>query len=251
MDGIGNIFKSNRIKKNLTLADVEQATKIRSKYLQAIEEEHFDVIPGKVYLKGFIKSYAKLLAIEDNEEINTFLEDNKTLAFEIEMDKAFEQKDEIPKGIQKKHISIILGLFAILILFGVQNLYHKYFEEQVVIPPPPTISDKEIPPIIEKPPVSGETDVDLLPQNNQLIIEILDITSAKDACWVQVYSDNSKIYEGIMYEGEQKTIEAKEKIKIKLGNAGVVKLTLGETDLDIPGKIGHVWEKEFILSDSL
>ncbi|MGI6226607.1 MAG: helix-turn-helix domain-containing protein [Peptococcales bacterium] len=250
MDGIGSIFKSARIEKGLTLVEAQEATKIRIKYLEAIEDGQFDIIPGKVYLKGFIKSYAKFLAIEDNEEIICFLEDNKSPTFEVSSEKVYPQKIESPKGVQKKYFKILLGLLAILVLFGVQHLYENYFAEQNNLPEPPKNIVTEIPPDPEEPPLPDETDIIQQPQKKELSIEVLDITSAKDACWVQIYTDNNKEFEGIMYQGEKKTIEALEKIKIKLGNAGVVKLLLDEEDLGIPGKVNQVWEKEFIISES-
>lgn len=245
VNGIGDLFKSRRLEKGLTLTDVENETKIRTKYLQAIEEEDFAVIPGKIYLKGFIKTYAKYLHINDNEEINNFLEDNSAPTFEIENNTTFRGKNEMPKVIPKKYITVVFSIIAILVLFGVQSFYEKYINKPIIESPaqPDTTIENPVPPITEEPPVVE------LPQKKELIIEILDLTANKDACWMQVYSDSNLVYEGTMYQGELKTFEAEDKIKIKLGNAGVVKLVLGETDLGIPGKTGQIIEKEFILSD--
>ena len=52
-----------------------------------------------------------------------------------------------------------------------------------------------------------------------------------------------------MYQGDIKIFEADAKMKIILGNAGVVKLLLGEKDIGIPGKVGQVIDKEFTLDD--
>ena len=53
MVGIGEKLKEARLKKNLTLTDVENITKIRARYIQALEEENFKILPGNVYIKGF------------------------------------------------------------------------------------------------------------------------------------------------------------------------------------------------------
>lgn len=249
-NGIGDVLKSTRIQMGLTLSDVENATKIRSKYLAAIEEENFGVIPGQVYLKGFIKSYARYLNIDNNEEILKFLEDTKTPYFEVEIDNSVEEKSEMPKGIRKKYITIAMGILAILVLFGMQNIYDNFQKKEPVAPPNENNNESILPPITQEPSEPLETAENELPQNNKLIISVIDLTPTnKEACWMRIFSDDNLVYEGTMYEGEQKTIEAQEKIKIKFGNAGVVNLVLGETDLGIPGKVNHVLEKEFILSD--
>jgi len=245
--GIGEIFKATRLKLGLSLTDVENETKIRSKYLEAIEEENFELIPGRVYLKGFIRTYAKYLGIDDNEEIVRFLEDFRAPTYEIEKEGAFQQKSD-PKGIPRKYITVILGIVAILVLLGVQNFYEKFLKQEVVAPPVDSGSPIVNPPssLTPEPVVTPENE---LPQKKQLIIEIMDLTSAKEACWVRVHVDDNLAFEGTLYQGEQKSFEAQEKIKIKLGNAGAAKLILGENDLGTLGNVNQVVEKEFILSD--
>jgi cytoskeletal protein RodZ len=70
----GDKFRKEREKKSLSLDDVSNVTKIGSRMLQAIEEEHFDQLPGGVFNKGFIRAYAKHLGLNDEEAINEYLE---------------------------------------------------------------------------------------------------------------------------------------------------------------------------------
>jgi cytoskeletal protein RodZ len=69
----GNKFRKAREKKNLSLDDVSNVTKIGPRMLQAIEEEHFDRLPGGVFNKGFIRAYAKHLGLNDEAAINDYL----------------------------------------------------------------------------------------------------------------------------------------------------------------------------------
>jgi cytoskeletal protein RodZ len=69
----GNKFRKAREKKNLSLDDVSNVTKIGSRMLQAIEEERFDQLPGGVFNKGFIRAYAKHLGLNDEEAVNDYL----------------------------------------------------------------------------------------------------------------------------------------------------------------------------------
>jgi hypothetical protein len=61
---IGSSLREARERRRLELRDVEQATRIRVKYLQALEEERFDVIPAAAYVKGFLRTYADYLGLE-------------------------------------------------------------------------------------------------------------------------------------------------------------------------------------------
>src|SRR5262245_66167300 len=61
---IGTSLREARNRQQLDLTEVEQATKIRSRYLQALEEEAFDVLPAQTYVKGFLRTYADYLGLD-------------------------------------------------------------------------------------------------------------------------------------------------------------------------------------------
>ena len=61
---IGSSLREARLRQALDLNDAEQATKIRSKYLRALEDERFDLLPAETYVKGFLRSYAEYLGLD-------------------------------------------------------------------------------------------------------------------------------------------------------------------------------------------
>jgi cytoskeletal protein RodZ len=69
----GDKFRKAREKKELSYDDVSNVTKISSRMLQAIEEEHFDQLPGGVFNKGFIRAYAKHLGLNPEESVTDYL----------------------------------------------------------------------------------------------------------------------------------------------------------------------------------
>jgi cytoskeletal protein RodZ len=63
-DGVGNQLREARRRRKLSLQEVEEATKIRGRYLQAIEEEDWDQLPGETYARAFIRTYAALVGLD-------------------------------------------------------------------------------------------------------------------------------------------------------------------------------------------
>jgi len=61
---IGNSLREARHRQQLELSEIEQATKIRARYLQALEEESFDALPAQAYVKGFLRNYAEYLGLD-------------------------------------------------------------------------------------------------------------------------------------------------------------------------------------------
>ena len=69
----GDKFRKAREKKELSLDDVSNVTKISTRMLQAIEEENFDQLPGGVFNRGFIRAYAKHLGLNSEDAVNDYL----------------------------------------------------------------------------------------------------------------------------------------------------------------------------------
>jgi cytoskeletal protein RodZ len=61
---IGNSLREARIRKGLDYPEIEQATKIRVRYLRALEDEEFRVLPASTYVKGFLRTYADYLGLD-------------------------------------------------------------------------------------------------------------------------------------------------------------------------------------------
>jgi hypothetical protein len=61
---IGSSLREARLRKGLDFLEVERATKIRAKYLRALEQERFDLLPSQTYVRGFLRSYADFLGLD-------------------------------------------------------------------------------------------------------------------------------------------------------------------------------------------
>lgn len=76
---IGKLLKEEREKKNLSLRQISNQTKIRVEYLQALEEGNYSIFPSEVYIKGFLKNYAKFLKIDKEKALALYRRENKIL----------------------------------------------------------------------------------------------------------------------------------------------------------------------------
>ena len=64
MFDLGSSLREARVRQGLDYPQVELATKIRAKYIRALEEEDFTSIPGDAYIRGFLRSYAEYLGLD-------------------------------------------------------------------------------------------------------------------------------------------------------------------------------------------
>ena len=73
---IGSLLKQERIHQQKTLAAVAEYLKIRVAFLEAIENDKLDVLPGGIYTVGFIRSYASYLGLDHDAIVETLREEN-------------------------------------------------------------------------------------------------------------------------------------------------------------------------------
>ena len=64
MGQLGNSLRQARLQQGLSLTDAQKATKIRARYLEALEQERFALLPGAAYGRGFLCEYAELLGLD-------------------------------------------------------------------------------------------------------------------------------------------------------------------------------------------
>src|SRR5436305_2564062 len=61
---IGTSLREARHRRRIEIAQAEQVTKIRGKYLRALEDEQFELLPAQTYVKGFLRTYAEYLGLD-------------------------------------------------------------------------------------------------------------------------------------------------------------------------------------------
>src|SRR5688500_401960 len=72
MPGIGETLREARMRQRLNVEELEQATKIRAKYLRALENEEFGLLPGPTYVKSFLRTYAEKLGLDPHLLVEEF-----------------------------------------------------------------------------------------------------------------------------------------------------------------------------------
>jgi transcriptional regulator with XRE-family HTH domain len=69
---IGEVLKSERTRQRIDIQTVEEETKIRTKYLRALENEEWEVLPGHPYAKGFLRTYAQFLGLDPDALVDEY-----------------------------------------------------------------------------------------------------------------------------------------------------------------------------------
>jgi len=120
MDSLGEFFREAREAQGLTFAQVVASTKIQESYIQALEKEHFHVLPEKVFTKGFVRTYARILGIDEEEALRRFsaAAGSYYLEVEEEQQQVIQREEDDRKGKANRNAVIILtGVILIGLVF--------------------------------------------------------------------------------------------------------------------------------------
>jgi cytoskeletal protein RodZ len=115
---IGNSLREARLRQQLDFPELEQQTKIRSKYLQALEEEHFDVLPAPTYVKGFLRNYADALGLEGQLYVDEYNSRFVTGEEDVPLRPRDYQRRPQTLGprFQTRAVVLVLGAIAVVVV---------------------------------------------------------------------------------------------------------------------------------------
>src|SRR5919201_3796828 len=119
MADIGSTLRETRIRKKIDITSVEDATKIRAKYLRALENEEWMLLPGPTYVKTFLRTYAEYLGLDPRllvEEYSARFEQPE----ELELP-AFSREDRLRTRVTRvpppSRWAVALGVLAAFLVF--------------------------------------------------------------------------------------------------------------------------------------
>ena len=126
MDEVGQLLREARERKRISLEEVEEATHIRKKFLQAMEEGNFAALPAEAYVRGFLRTYASYLEL-DPEEVIAMYEGQEAERKETPPQPGFFQPMDLSMTAPSwltADVVIGLVLFVVLLAFGAWAVWH-------------------------------------------------------------------------------------------------------------------------------
>lgn len=229
----GEKLKEVREAKGYSLDYIEDETKIRKLYINALEQETFEVLPPRVYATGFVRRYSKFLGLNADEMVVEFQSRayyNESIHEEVTQ---ISQK-EVDVGFPVLYRNILAGIVFFIIALWAGKLVLGYITGRMDIPD----QQATVPPKVEEPVKQPSPPV---PEVKKALVLI----EARQDCWLNVVVDGETVFTKIIKAGDKQEFEGKESVYIKAGNAGGINITFNGEKVEPIGKYGEVKEAEF------
>lgn len=284
--GIGERLRSAREARGLSLDEIEAATRIRRRYLEALEAEAFDQLPGPAYAKGFLRTYASYLGLPAEDLVGLCPDLRAGAAVSHGSPVEVRITPATPPSRARRVITAIAVALVIGLALLAYTLYGQIRQfAQTPLPAPGTSASSPRAPAQVSPtahpagappagaPGRGPTAAPgPAPQPGQAApaqgpaapaapgaappaapqppgaaaIPLSLAVAAGDRSWVRTVADGVTVYEGFLNAGDRQTWQARHQITIRGGNAGALDMTLNGRPLGRLGKPGDVVERTFV-----
>jgi cytoskeleton protein RodZ len=251
----GARLKQEREKRNMSLEDVSRSTKISLRMLQALEEEHFNLLPGGVFNKGFVRAYARCLELDEQQAVEDYLAatgpSQKADEPQAVLATIASQKVRTSRPRRRGAESFPWELLAVVLLvvafgFAVWGSYKHSSAHRVAAgndsAQTARASTSQQPARLH--PLSAS--VEDIGSNSAPASSpnaagtFLVLIKANADCWLDVTVDGHDFMHDTLPAGHEKSIQAHDQIVIKAGNTGGINLWFNGKPLAVPGRPDQV-----------
>jgi cytoskeleton protein RodZ len=240
MAGLGERFRAAREARGLSLSEVSEQIRIRSVYLAAIEEERWSAIGAPVYVRGFLRTYARFLSLDPETVVGEFNAETQPPPSETASVAEAEAPEPLRPGAPRTGPVLVWAAAIVAVLLVAFVVYNELTlrRGQPAAVALATASPSPVPPAAS--PLAGPTAGAISAGANTLALVFSQPT------WLRVTVDGSVSMEGTFPAGTTKTFHGR-KALVRLGNAGGVEIYVDGKSVGRLGKSGDVAERAFTL----
>lgn len=232
--GIGETLRGAREQQGRTIDEASRATRVRTDYLHALEDERFDLIGGDVYAKGFLATYARWLGLDAEPLLDLYREQVQRGDYDPH---ALVEHPVAKPASQGATNWVVWAAVLILVLLGAFGIVGTLGGRtpQPAAEPQIDASDTEDPTEPSATPTESATPT---PSPTPTDVDLTLLLEGNS--WARVQAGGEVVYVGTLRAGEQREFTAEDQILLRLGNAGQVRLVLNGEDLGTLGASGDV-----------
>ena len=233
MFAIGDSLREARTRRGLSAAEVQKELRIRERYLTALEEERWELLPGEAYTKGFLRTYAEFLGLDGNLYIDEY---NARVA-------AHNEEPLVPQALAHPRVTrrgVLRTLLGILVLGAVVAGLAAWGMDGGGKP----TASKGRAPVRATPPAVAAAPVVKTTQAVQAPTTTTCITASRGRCWLSVRTGGPNgpiLFQGMLEQGKTLHYTLGNRIWVRLGRPTNVDISLGGRRVNgLPVQPGNV-----------
>jgi cytoskeletal protein RodZ len=245
MVSFGENLRRERELRGVSLREIAEGTKISVRFLQALEEDRADVLPGGLFPKAFVRQYAVFLGLDPDRTAADFV-----------LAHGEPQAERRPPPPARRRLTLSPGaaFLGVIAVAAVVLTFRRPAGEadrrvQTRVSPSPAgeAASAVLPTDRVYPPPKAEPVAAATPASESLVLTL----TAQQSCWVEVRADGETVLNRVLAEGESQTLEARGQIVLSVGNAGGLRVRVNDRPTLPLGRSGEVRKNIVITRQNL
>ncbi len=249
MASLSERLKRERELRGISLKQISEETRIGVRFLEALEENKLDVIPGEFYRRSYLRAYARYLGLDEDRALNAYDYSVKEKRTTNEEESSGERAS-LPGWLKWVAVAIVILVPAVLLLRAMPAPKERGAippsvaaptvpqsqsssdpaEAQQAPNPFPTASSASPPGVAGVEPTAGA------PDDGSLRLDV----NVEESCWLEIEADGVVVVSGLKEAGFRDEVSARHELRLWLGNAGGVKLSVNDRPVRPLGRPGQV-----------
>ena len=232
MQTTGEKLKKARLEKNISFEEIYKHTKIHTRVLKALEEDRAHNFLSHIYVKNFLKAYARYLELDADALIKEYA---KSLSPQEPEAKAPTKKGKLFANINKLFAVRVasVALLFIILVFYFRFALKRIEPEIIAVTPEITIEKVEKPVVVvpEKPKeaLRKVKVTPIAPKIEELVVSV----KTKENCWLKVDADEEVVFQKTLAKGKTEKWSAKDKIELRIGKPEALEVYFNGTLIDL------------------
>jgi cytoskeletal protein RodZ len=241
------VLQRARLDQGIDLATVAARTKIKAKYLQAIEAGDRKSLPGGFFYKSFVHQYAKFLGVDTSaidSEIDRVLSADAPLPLPSVARQTAVKLSSRSRS-PKKYLSYAAFVLILVACYRIDGWWHESrapVEQNITPQRAPSLATERVSLAsvspVEAPPRQDEP---AAPAGSRVELYL----TATEETWLSISSDGTPVFSGLLEANQTKTIDGKEFARLRVGNAAGLEVRLNGKPLGPLGAHGQVRDLVF------
>jgi cytoskeletal protein RodZ len=252
--GIGSVLKEERLRQNLNREEISRLTCIAPRFIEAIEQDDFSLLPGLVFARSFVRQYSQVLGLDPGPLLAALPKpDIESAPLPAPPHGQGRNRwDPRVKSALETVLFIAAAIGAGTLAWARFNSgaedgsyfsFHDWRVREVITASPRTAHTAAPAPVPEVLPVALPTATSVQEAASpveEAATPVKVTVAAHEASWVQITADGKSLFSGILNPGGVQTAGASGRVKVLAGNAGGVDISLNGKKLEPLGPAGQM-----------
>jgi cytoskeletal protein RodZ len=229
----GQYLQSSRLERQISLERVSEETRIGLEILKLIENEDHEKLPAEVFVKGFLRAYARAIGADEREAVRRY-ESRLNVAHTLN---GSQSETGISQPGRWWKLLFVTGVyFALVVLTVYGHAFLEKYSSYQTTQEDHAVGEESSATIVQSP-KELETEEDSKdPVSDKHLLRI----TAQEDTWIKIIIDSGESKKYQLTAGENLELEALSNFNLMIGNAAAIRVRLNDKTIPILGKSGEI-----------